>query len=71
MLPQPISRAPDHELEAESAAVDSLAYAAVEAVACRLLDGCDSHYRMTAAHLLRSLKLTHQSMTVVLNEGSM
>ncbi len=68
-LPQPLQRDPQTDMEVERSKADSLCYVAIERVVAKLLDGCDSHLRMTKGHLLRSLKLTHQSMVTLVTRG--
>lgn len=68
-LPAAISRNPRVEIEVERIKADSVCFAAIERVAGKLLSGCDSHLRMTKGHLLRSLKLTHQSMVTLVSRG--
>ncbi len=68
-LPVQLTRDPNTEMEVKREKADSLCYAAIERVANKLLDGCDSHLRMTKGHLLRSLKLTHQSMVTLVTQG--
>lgn len=68
-LPTPLTRAPKTEMEVQRSQADSACFTAIERVAGKLLDGCDSHLRMTKGHLLRSLKLTHQSMVTLVSQG--
>ena len=69
-LPKKLAREPKVEMEIGRGKADSLCYTAIERVASKLLDGCDSHLRMTKGHLLRSLKLTHESMVTLVVHGN-
>lgn len=68
-LPRRITRDPQIEMEVKRSDLDSACFIAIERVAAKLLDGCDSHLRMTKGHLLRSLMLTHRSMVTLVTRG--
>jgi len=68
-LPPPLPRCPAVGTEIQRSKADEAAYRAIERVAGKLLDKCDSHLRMTKGHLLRSMKLTHRSMVVLVTKG--